>query len=320
MQRLRPGARFTTSRSPGTTGTRALFGRSSSSQRAGMAQPDKWWSGEDVAVVTGANKGIGFEIAQLLAEAGLRVVVAARSPELGEAAAAKLRALPGLPDPAAVGFLQLNITDAASIQAFRDAVAARFPRGITVLVNNAGFAYKGSVFGADEAATTIGVNYRGTAAVTEALAPLLVPRRGRIVNVSSSSGQLSGIPGPAVRSALEGAASRAELDALADRFVAAIRAGAHAKEGFGNSMYGFSKALETAYTRVVARELEGQGIMVNACCPGWCATDMSSWRGPKSAAAGADTPAWLALLPPPGIAGGAMETGGFWRDRAHAPF
>jgi hypothetical protein len=131
------------------------------------------------------------------------------------------------------------------------------------------------------------------------------------------------------------------------------------------------QALETAYTRVAARQLAPQGIMVNACwcagaagppgacagaapapapaprrrpvtarrspalastspcpppprSPGWCATDMSSWRGPKSAAAGADTPVWLALLPPPGDSGGGgggeLETGGFWRDRARAEF
>lgn len=93
------------------------------------------------------------------------------------------------------------------------------------------------------------------------------------------------------------------------------------------------QALETAYTRVLAEELRPQGVAANCCCPGWCATDMSSWRGPKSAADGADTPVWLALLPPPPAgdgssggggggagSGGEMVTGGFWRDRERQEF
>jgi carbonyl reductase 1 len=81
-------------------------------------------------------------------------------------------------------------------------------------------------------------------------------------------------------------------------------------------MYGVSKALESAYTRVLAAQLAGRGIAVNACCPGYCSTDMSSWRGTQSAAAGADTPVWLALLPP----AEPLSTGGFWRDRQQRKF
>ncbi|KAI8464174.1 MAG: short chain dehydrogenase/reductase [Monoraphidium minutum] len=283
----------------------------------------KWWSEKDVAVVTGANKGIGYEIARLLAEAGFTVVLTARNPELGAAAAAKLRALPAV-RPELVEFERLDIADPKSIEAVRAALAARHPGGLAVLVNNAGIAFKGSAFGPSEAEATLATNFRGTADAAEALAPLLRDGRGRVVNVSSSSGLLSGIPGAGPRSQLAAPVDRGQLEALADGFVEAVRAGRHAAEGWPNSMYGVSKALETAYTRVLALQLEGRGIMVNACCPGWCATDMSSWGGPKSAADGADTPFWLATLPPPGAAagggGGAMETGGFWRDRARHEF
>lgn len=78
---------------------------------------------------------------------------------------------------------------------------------------------------------------------------------------------------------------------------------------------GISKALESSYSRVLAKELQDKGIMVNACHPGYCATDMSSWRGTISAAAGADTPVWLALLPPD-----EFKTGGLWWDRQQHDF
>jgi carbonyl reductase 1 len=107
------------------------------------------------------------------------------------------------------------------------------------------------------------------------------------------------------------------VETLAREFVAAIRAGRHRQEGWPNSMYGISKLCESTFTRVLAGELEGQGIMVNAVCPGYCATDMSSWKGTKSAAAGADTPVWAALRPP---ADAATFTGGFYQERRLLPW
>ncbi|KIZ01219.1 Carbonyl reductase [NADPH] 1 [Monoraphidium neglectum] len=280
----------------------------------------KWWSSEDVAVVTGANKGIGYEIARLLAEAGFRVIVTARNPELGAAALEKLKGLPSISDPSALGFERLDISDKASIEAFKAQLEARHPGRLVVLVNNAGVAFKGDVFGAEECKATIDTNFRGTADACEALAPLLAEGRGRIINVSSGAGDLSRIPGAALRAQFESPVDRPQLEALADKFVADIKAGSYKAEGWPASMYGISKALETAYTRVLAKQLEGRGIMVNAVCPGWCATDMSSWGGPRTAAQGADTPVWLATLPPPGVDGGELVTGAFWRDRQRIPF
>lgn len=79
--------------------------------------------------------------------------------------------------------------------------------------------------------------------------------------------------------------------------------------------YGVSKLCCSSYSRVLAKQLEPQGVMVNACCPGWCQTDMSSMSGNKSAAQGADTPVWLALRAPNDFA-----TGGFYQERQQLPF
>lgn len=73
--------------------------------------------------------------------------------------------------------------------------------------------------------------------------------------------------------------------------------------GWPQSMYGVSKLCETAYTRVLAEELQPNGVTVNACCPGYVNTDMTSHRGVKTLAEGADTPVWLALDPPKGVTG-----------------
>mmetsp|Transcript_46541 Transcript_46541/g.149402 ORF Transcript_46541/g.149402 Transcript_46541/m.149402 type:complete len:80 (+) Transcript_46541:997-1236(+) len=75
-------------------------------------------------------------------------------------------------------------------------------------------------------------------------------------------------------------------------------------------MYGVSKLGEATYTRVLAAELAPRGAIVSAVCPGYCATDMSSWRGTNTAASGADTPVWLALSPP------GFPSGRFWTGRA----
>ncbi|KAF8064523.1 Cbr1 [Scenedesmus sp. PABB004] len=273
--------------------------------------PDKWWDASTVAVVTGANKGIGFEIARLLAEAGLSVVLTSRSEERGAAALAKLAGGSTAGGAAlAVEYRQLDIASPASVAAFAEWLSDAKGGRLDVLVNNAGIAFKGSTFGADEAAATIATNFGGTRAACEALAPLLAPG-GRIVNVSSSSGLLRGIPSEQLRARFDAPSGGVdELVQLGNAFVADVQAGRHAEAGWPNSMYGVSKALESSYTRLLAKELAPRGIMVNACCPGYCATDMSSWRGTQSAAAGADTPVWLALTPPEDF-----KTGGFYRDR-----
>ena len=138
------------------------------------------WSPSTVAVVTGANKGIGYEIARILATEGFTTVVASRNTELGNAAVSQLKA--AQPD-AAVDFVQLDITDAASVAACAEALKVKYGR-VDILVNNAGIAYKGSIFGAEEAATTMNCNLKGTRSISEAVLPLM-PEGGRIVNLCS---------------------------------------------------------------------------------------------------------------------------------------
>lgn len=257
-----------------------------------------------VAVVTGGNKGIGFQVCRLLAKGGARVVLASRDRGRGQAAAEAICAELGSPDRVEV--LQLDIADGRSVREFASRLEALHPEGIDALVNNAGMAFKGSTFGASEARTTLGTNVLGTMAVSEAVAPM-VKKGGAVVNVCSRSGLLGIIGDASLRSRIEAAASEAEVRGLAEEFISAVEDGTFAQRGWPKQMYGVSKCLEVAFTRVLAAQLESRGVRVNACCPGWCATDMSSWSGPRSAEEGADTPVWLALQPP--------GTGGFYGER-----
>ncbi|PNH06827.1 Carbonyl reductase [NADPH] 1 [Tetrabaena socialis] len=271
---------------------------------------DKWWDDKTVAVVTGSNKGIGFEAARMLAEQGLTTVVTSRNEEQGKQAAAKIQAAA----PASrVLYHQLDIADPASVDRFASWLREELG-GVTVLVNNAGFAYKGNVFGADEAKVTLGINYAGTRALTEKLLPLL-KGPARIVNVSSRAGTRSIVRSQQLLERLTSAASPQQLDEAAEEFVSAIRAGDHAAKGWPSSMYGISKLLLSLWTAQLAEQLRGKHVMVNAMCPGWCRTDMSSGGGTKSAADGADTAVWLALRNPDDFA-----TGGFWGERGGIPW
>ena len=88
----------------------------------------------------------------------------------------------------------------------------------------------------------------------------------------------------------------------------------YSQKGFPGSMYGMSKLCESTYTRILGEQLQSQDISANACCPGYVATDMSSWQGYKHTSEGADTPAWLALLAP------SKTTAQWFSDRKAQPF
>lgn len=221
-----------------------------------------------VALVTGANRGIGMEVARQLAGRGHQVAICARNAADAEAAALGIGA-------GTAGFV-LDITDPVSVDAAVAAVVAHFGR-LDVVVNNAGGHY-------DDGATisrvtdedlrdALEINTFGALRVTRAAIPhLRASGHGRVVNVSSRSGTFSATWGDA-------------------------------------PAYAVSKAALNMVTLLLAKELEGDGILVNACCPGWVRTRMGGDDAERSVEEGADTPVWLATLPDGG------PTGGLFGDR-----
>jgi NAD(P)-dependent dehydrogenase (short-subunit alcohol dehydrogenase family) len=232
-----------------------------------------------IAVVTGANRGIGREVARQLGARGLRVIATSRAP--------------------GSGFATLDVEDRASIQDFARAQAES---GVDIVVNNAGASFDG--FDASIAARTLAVNFFGPMHLTDALLPSM--RAGaRIVMVSSGMGKLSSL-GPALRERFEDPSLvRAGLLDLLDSFVRDVGAGVHGRHGWPSNAYSVSKIGLNALVRVLARELEGdpRGILVNSADPGWVRTRMGGRAAPLSVEDGAKTPVYLALLPAGGPTG-----------------
>jgi len=220
-----------------------------------------------IALVTGGNRGIGFEICRQLAAHGLTVVLTARDASKGKAAVKKLQE-----EEFEAEFHRLDVTSCRSIRACVAAVAEKCGR-IDVLVNNAGIMIdpRGSRFldsKLDTYRDTLETNLYGPLQLAQAVLSLMKAHRyGRIVNVSSGLGQLS-------------------------------------EMGTGTPAYRLSKTALNALTRIVAAEFQGSNILVNSVCPGWTRTDMGGEGAPRTPAEGADTAVWLAMLPDGGPTGG----------------
>jgi NAD(P)-dependent dehydrogenase (short-subunit alcohol dehydrogenase family) len=220
-----------------------------------------------IALVTGGNRGIGYEICRQLAAQGLAVVLAARDTGKGKAAARALTDA-GLN----VEFHRLDVTSCRSIRACVAAVAERRGR-IDVLVNNAGVMVdpRGSRFldsKLDTYRDTLETNLFGPLQLAQAVIPLMKANRyGRIVNLSSGLGQLS-------------------------------------EMGSGTPAYRISKAAINALTRILAAEFKESNVLANSMCPGWVRTGMGGESAPRSAEEAADTAVWLATLPDDGPTGG----------------
>lgn len=242
-----------------------------------------------VAIVTGGNKGIGYEIVKVLCNKFEGIVyLTARDVERGKNACVKLEE-EGVAKPPK--FHQLDIVDEGSIGRFRDYIEKEY-KGIDVLINNAGMAYKrkSTVPFSEQAENTIKVNFTGTLNVSKALFPLLKPH-ARVVHVSSFVGLLSTrITSQSLREQL----SRPNLKEL--ELVELVQE----SKGWPTQAYGVSKLALNILTAIQARDLKydkSTDVLINSCCPGWCRTDMAGDRATKSAAEGAETPVYLALLP-----------------------
>jgi NAD(P)-dependent dehydrogenase (short-subunit alcohol dehydrogenase family) len=217
-----------------------------------------------IVVVTGANRGIGFEICRQLAARGTQVVLTARDPAAGAAAIKKLAA-----QKFAAEFHPLDVTVGKSIAALRDFLKDRFGR-IDVLINNAGIIAKGEApaLKVDLAIirTTLETNAFGPLQLTQTLAPLLKrSKSARVINMSSGMGELSDNSG-------------------------------------GHAAYRISKTALNAVTATLAAELRGT-VAVNSVCPGWVKTDMGGAHADRDVADGADTAVWLALDAPQSLTG-----------------
>ncbi|KAL0441749.1 UNVERIFIED_CONTAM: Carbonyl reductase [NADPH] 1 [Sesamum radiatum] len=302
--------------------------------------PGSWWTSETIAVVTGANRGIGFEIVHQLALHGLTVVLTSRDTGVGEEAAKVLQE-GGLN----VVFHQLDIVDPSSIEAFTEWIkqklwwyrytgTACFHRLRKMkkdrsTINNAGVNYNaGSENSVENAEKVIATNYYGTKNMIKAMIPLMRPSDAgaRIVNVSSKLGRLSGrrnrIENDEVRKKLEDdeALSEEIIDQIMDTFLEQVKDGSWTDGGWPQVFtdYSLSKLAVNAYTRLMARIFserpEGEKIYINCYCPGWVKTAMTGWAGHVSPEDGADTAVWLALLPEQFI------TGKFFSERREIHF
>ncbi|MFG3344561.1 SDR family oxidoreductase [Streptomyces sp. NPDC048018] len=237
------------------------------------------------ALVTGANKGIGYEIAAGLGALGWSVGVGARDDRRCEDAVGRLRAAGvdafGVP---------LDVTDDASVTAAARLVEDR-AGGLDVLVNNAaiagGMPQEPTRVDLDTVRAVMETNVLGVIRVTNVMLPLL--RRSaspRIVNVSSSVGSLTRQSGP----------------------------GAEQTTGPVSVAYAPSKTLLNAVTLQYARELSGTNILINVGCPGYVATDLNGFQGVRTPAQGAAIAVKLATLPDDG------PTGRFFDDAGAVPW
>ncbi|HLK58557.1 MAG TPA: SDR family oxidoreductase [Chthonomonadaceae bacterium] len=233
-----------------------------------------------LALITGANKGIGFETARQLARQGMKVLLGARDLTRGEQAATELRQ-EGLD----VVLLQLDVSDPASIQRAAQTIEAEYGK-LDILVNNAGIVLEDiskpiSQTSPEVLHNTFDTNFFGPVELTLRLLPLLRKSdAGRIVNLSSGLASLKRHSDPN-----DGAS---QVKALA---------------------YNSSKTALNAFTIHLANELRNTPIKVNSADPGWVKTDMGGSAAFLEVADGAKTSVWLATLPSDGPTGGFFHLG-----------
>ena len=234
-----------------------------------------------VALITGANKGLGFEMARQLGQAGVTVVLAARDPKKGEAAARQLRE-GGLDTHS----LKLDVTDPTDHRKAAAFLDEKFGR-LDILINNAGIATdslgagKPSTTTNDSIRTAFDTNFFAPVALTQTLLPLLQKSEaGRIVNMSSILGSQT-----------------LHADPKSPIYE------------FKSLSYDASKAPLNSFTIHLAHELKDTRIKVNSAHPGWVKTDMGTDAAPMEIPEGGKTGVQLALLGDDGPTGGFFHLG-----------
>ncbi len=253
---------------------------------------------QPIALVTGANRGIGLATADRLAEEGYRILAASRDVADGEKAVAPIRERGH-----AVDVVELSLTEPQQVARVAADLAGSGVK-LDLLVNNAAVLLDG--FDADVARNTLATNYTATVAFTEAVLPL-VRDGGAIIFVSSGMGELTGYSDALRARFLADDLDRAGLDALVAAFIASVERGMSDQDGWRRSAYGVSKAAVNAYVKILARQLASRDITVNAVCPGWVRTRMGGAGASRDVAQGAASVVAPALDP-------ARPTGGFFRD------
>ncbi|MGB3212517.1 MAG: SDR family oxidoreductase [Desulforhopalus sp.] len=245
--------------------------------RPSLQQPTE----KRVALVTGANRGIGFEIARQLASKGLTVIIGARDEHKGVNAQKQL-----VDEGLDVHFTPLDVADTTSIMAAIGRIDDSFRR-LDVLINNAGIMIDSETDILELPMTllqnTLETNAFGPLLLSQGCVPIMARHEyGRIVNISSTLGALTDITNPE--------SNYSNLQSPA---------------------YRLSKTVLNGITALLAKELRADNVLVNAVCPGWVRTDLGGPQAPVSPEQAAETPVWLATLPDNG------PTGGFFRE--HQP-
>jgi len=237
-----------------------------------------------IALITGANKGLGLEISHQLGKLGMVVLIGARDKKRGQAAVDTLKA-EGIDAHSII----IDVTHEPSVDRAAEFIDQEYER-LDVLVNNAGVMENPSLTASttphDILRDVFETNFFGAISVTQAMLPLLrKSEAGRIVNISSSLGSLTMAADPA--------------SPYVDNKV---------------FDYDASKAALNSFTIHLAYELRGTPIKVNSACPGWIKTDLGGANAPGTVETGADTPIWLATLPANG------PSGGFFNSRQTVPW
>ncbi|KAL5758906.1 hypothetical protein ACOSP7_021517 [Xanthoceras sorbifolium] len=310
-----------------------------------MAEESPFLASKRYAVVTGGNKGMGFEICRQLASKGIKVVLTARNEERGLQAVDDLIKEYGL-SPHLLVFHQLDVTDSASAASLAEFVKTQFGK-LDILVNNAATlgahvlngAFQSAIQEAggwyelvetgvdmnkyfvqtyETAEQCLNTNYYGYKRMVETLVPVLqLSDSPRIVNVSSFLGMLKYMPNEKIRAVLSDVESLTgeKIDEIWKKFLQDVKDGKSLeKEGWPQylSAYILSKISINSYTRMVAKKYPT--MMINCVDPGFVKTDINGNAGTLTVSEGAGRPVKVALLPH------GSYTGLFYRENQVSSF